>query len=260
MSSGNRPRAVVGEVDDDAALAVAAAAEIDVAKHVLLIGWRRFGKALDLLLPGLRHPGAAVRQRHHHGVAFDLRVERLRLVEAEHDARTLARLHELQAAQRGVVDGALVAGKAARRIEEIERDARRARDREAGRRVRRRRLQLEAHDGVARCAARDGHLLDRIRRLREGSARDEQGRDAREICDPSSACGEASRALPPTDAISAHFFCSCFWSACSRLSVLDRSDQSPDPSCTSSLSLISVSLMATTTPKFDPMWLPWRTW
>ena len=45
-------------------------------------------------------------QRHQHRVALDLRLERLRLVEVEHDARAVAGLDHVEAAQRGVVDRA----------------------------------------------------------------------------------------------------------------------------------------------------------
>ena len=64
------PVAVVGEVDDDAALAAAAATEVDVAQHVLRVAGTRFGEALHdlrarILLVGL------VEQRDQHGVALD---------------------------------------------------------------------------------------------------------------------------------------------------------------------------------------------
>ena len=51
----------------------------------------------------------------------------------------------------------------------------------------------------------------------------------------------------------AHLRRSCRCSASASWIVLDRSVQSPAPSCTSSLSLISASSISTTTPKFWPM-------
>ena len=66
-----------------------------------------------------------------HRVALDRGLERLRLVEVEHDARAVARLDHVQAAQRRFVHRALGRAQVVGRVEEVERDARRARDGEA---------------------------------------------------------------------------------------------------------------------------------
>ena len=62
-----------------------------------------------------------------------VRLERLRPVEVEHDARAVAGLDHVDAAQRDVVDGALRRAEAVAGVEEVERDPRRSRDRESGR-------------------------------------------------------------------------------------------------------------------------------
>ena len=64
-----------------------------------------------------------------------LRRERLRLVEVEHDARAVAGLDHVEAAQGGLVDRPLRGAEAVAGVEEVERDARRARDGEAGGRI-----------------------------------------------------------------------------------------------------------------------------
>ena len=68
----------VGEVDDDPALAAAAAAEVDVAQRVLHVAGPRLGEALHDLLA--RSSAGLVGQRDQHGVALDRRLERLRPV------------------------------------------------------------------------------------------------------------------------------------------------------------------------------------
>src|SRR4029450_4563931 len=95
-----------------------------------------------------------------------LPVERLRLVEVESPPRAIAGLDHVEAAQCGFVDRPLGRAQSVGRVEEIERDARRALDREAGRRVGRWILELEAHDDAAGTAARDGDSVDAVRPLR----------------------------------------------------------------------------------------------
>ena len=63
----------------------------------------RLGEALTPVRLGA-DGGRLVEQRDQHGVAFDLRLERLRLVEVEHDARPVARLDHVEAAQRRLAD------------------------------------------------------------------------------------------------------------------------------------------------------------
>ena len=132
------PVAAVGQVDDDAPLAVGAAAEVDVAQRVLDVARARLGEPLHDLRLGVELL-ALVEQRHQHRVALDRGLERLRPVEVEHDARAVAGLDHVDAAQRGIVDLALRGAETVGGVEEVERDARRARDREARRRIRRRR-------------------------------------------------------------------------------------------------------------------------
>ena len=121
----------VGQVDDEPAFAIAAAAEVDVAQRVLRLGGLRLGEALHGLLA--RADRLLVGQRHDHRAAFDRGLERLRLVEVEHDARAVAGLDDVEAAQRGFVDRALRRAEAVGGVEEVERDPRRARDGEGGR-------------------------------------------------------------------------------------------------------------------------------
>ena len=128
----------VGQVDDDPAFAIRAAAEVDVAQRVLRVAGARLREPLHRLLLRVELV-ALVDQRHEHGVAFDLRLEGLRPVEIEDDARPVARLDHVDAAQRDVVDGPLRRAEAVGGVEEIEGDARRRRDGEARRRIGRRR-------------------------------------------------------------------------------------------------------------------------
>ena len=114
-------RRVVGKVDDNAPLAVAAAAEVDVAQAVLEVIGPRLGKTLHLLR--LRDSLVAlVKQRDQHRVALDVGFECLRRVEIEHDARAAARLDQVEAAQRGVIDRLLRGANAVGGVEEVERD------------------------------------------------------------------------------------------------------------------------------------------
>src|SRR6185437_549041 len=109
------------------------------------------------------------------------------------------------------------------------------------------RLQREADDRIARCAARHRNLLDAVRSLTERDAGSGQRENPGETGDPR-VQGADAPLRPATGAIGVHFFSCVFWSACSRFSVLERSDQSPEPSCTSSFSLIPESVMSTITP------------
>ncbi len=118
--------------------AVGAAPEVDVAQRVLDVAGPRLGEPLHDLRLGVQLL-ALVEQRHQHGVALDLRLERLRPVEVEDDARPVARLDHVDAAQRDVVDRALRGAEAVAGVEKVERDARRRRDREARGRIGRRR-------------------------------------------------------------------------------------------------------------------------
>ena len=62
----------------------------------VLVGAARLGEALRRRRRGLARRGrAGVGQRDQDVVAFDLRVERLRLVQIEHDARAVAGLHDI---------------------------------------------------------------------------------------------------------------------------------------------------------------------
>ena len=147
----------------------------------------------------------------------------------------------------GVVDRALVAAEPVAGVEEVEGDPRRARDREAGGRIRRRRLQRELDDGVPGRAPGHRHRVDAVGPLGEGRSR---GRHRDRGKQPRDAAGHPR---PQRDGVKpderAHLFRSCrFASPCWSSSVLDRSVQSPAPSWTSSLSLISLSATPITTP------------
>ena len=92
----------VRQVDDDAPFAVATATEVDVAQRVLHLAGLGLGETLHGFRA--RPDGFLVVERHDDRVAFELGLERLRLVEIEHDARAIAGLDHVQAAQRGFVD------------------------------------------------------------------------------------------------------------------------------------------------------------
>jgi hypothetical protein len=79
---------VVGQVDDDAALARRTAPEVDVAKRVLDVAGTRFGELLHDLLLRVELL-ALVEERDHDRIALDLRFERLRPIQVEDDARAV---------------------------------------------------------------------------------------------------------------------------------------------------------------------------
>ncbi len=240
---------VVRQVDDKAPFAIATATEVDVAQRVLHLSGLGFGKTLHGI--GSRPDGFLVVERHDHRVAFEIGLEGLRLVEIEHHAGAIAGLDHVQAAQRGFVDRPLGRAQSVDRIEEIERDARRALDREAGRRIGRRILELKAHDDAAGTCARDRDAVDAVRLLRERDRRQakcvQRGKRGREASSPRHRRTEKSIADGR-----AHFLPWGLASACCNCSVLERSVQSPAPSCTSSFNLTSPSPMPVTTPKFCP--------
>ena len=241
----------VGQVDDDPALAVRAAAEIDVAQRVLRVAGPRLGEPLDRLRLGVQLV-ALVDQRHQHRVALDLRFERLRPVEIEDDARPVAGLDHVDAAQRDILDRPLRRAETVARIEEIEGDPRRRRDGEARGRIGGGVLQHELDDRASRSPLGHRHRIDAVGRLRERRA----GRDQRQQGQEPRARA-AGRSHPGHDVVKqnerAHFFRSCvFVSAWISCSVPVRSVQSPLPSCTSSFMRISLSVMPRITPKFCP--------
>jgi hypothetical protein len=231
-----------------AALAVAAAAEVDVAQHVLDVARPRLGEALDLLR-GRVEAVALVDQRDQHRVAFDVGLVGLRAVQVEHDARAVAGLDDVEAAERGVVDLALRRAEVVGRVEEVERDARRARDREPA-------------GGFC-----GGFLSWNRTIVRPEVPFDTVTWSMLLACDQAD-CANASAAIaasPVRAALARVAKCALIClpprgSGCWSCSEELRSVQSPALSCTSSLSLISVSLMPVTTPKFCPMKFPDRTW
>ena len=154
---------IVGEVDDDPAFTALAAPEIDVAQRMRRVVALGFGKALHLL--GLCGRRGLIRQRDQDRIALDVGLEGLRLVEVEHDARAIAGLDEVEAAQRRLRDLALRDAHAIGRIQKIEGDPRRALHGEPGGRIGRRRFQLEPDDGFTGRSARDGDLLEAVARL-----------------------------------------------------------------------------------------------
>ncbi len=245
------PGGGIGEVDDDPALAVRAAAEIDVAQRVLRVAGARLGESLHRLLLGVELI-ALVDESHQHGVALDLCFERLRPVEIEDDTRPVAGLDHVDAAQRDVLDQPLGRAETIAGVDEIESDPRRRRDREARGRIGGRVLQHELDDRPPRRAFRHRHRIDAVGRLRvrrAGAEEREQGQEPR--------ARAAGRSRPGHDVVNenerAHFFRSCvFVSAWISCSVPVRSVQSPLPSCTSSFMRISLSLMPRITPKFCP--------
>ncbi len=81
---------------------------------------RRFGAAAAA--------AALIGQGHQHGVAFDVGLEGLRLVEVEHHAGAVARLDDVDAAQGGVANILRRAAQAVAGIGKIERNARRVGD------------------------------------------------------------------------------------------------------------------------------------
>src|SRR5215831_20406240 len=88
---------VVGQIDDDASLAVLTAPEIDVAQRVGDFTGARLRKARHRRRR-YRSDGQArlLRQRDDHRVAVNLRVERLGFVQVEHDARAVSSLNHVE--------------------------------------------------------------------------------------------------------------------------------------------------------------------
>ena len=240
----------VGEVDDEPALAVAAATEVDVAHGVLHLARLGLGKALHILRARLGD--RLVVQRDQHRAALHPRVERLRTVEVEDDARAIARLDDVEAAQPRLVHGLDRGAEAVGRVEEVERDPRRARDGEGRRWIGRRALEVEAHHHAARACPGHGDVFEAVRALCGRDRRQQQGDDPEEHRAKDVAL--RPRVVFHSHGCSgAHHLRSCWFPpAGCKSSVLDRSAQSPAPSWISSFNLISPSPTFVITPKFCP--------
>ena len=98
-------------------------------------------------------------------------------------------------------------------------------------------FSVKRDDRAARRAARDGHLLDRVR-LRDGLRRPRSETQRRRTSAAAQRTRDCARRGANVLSYAAFIACSLCPSG-SRFSALDRSAQSPAPSCTSSLSLSS---------------------
>jgi hypothetical protein len=162
----------VRQVDDDAALTVPAAAEIDVPQGVRNLARPGLGETRHHGRLGTGDRAALIGQRHQDGIALKVGLKGLRFVEVEHHARAVARLHDVDAAQGGIADVLRRAAQAIAGIGKIERDARRVGDRESRGRVRQGTLQRELDHGAPRAGL--GHVqgIDAVGRLGAGGEGD----------------------------------------------------------------------------------------
>ena len=152
----------VRQVDDDTTFAIAPAPEINVAQSMSDFTRPRFRKPRYDLCFGARGAGRLIGQRHENGITLHLRVERLRLVQIEYDARPVACLHDIKASERRVADLLRGTAEAVAGVRKVERDARRVADREARGRIGQWRLQRELDDRPARARLGDAQRIDAV--------------------------------------------------------------------------------------------------
>ena len=118
----------VGEIDDDAPFAAAAAAKIDVAERMPAVAGALFREMLRDGGSGAGCRGVGASERDQHRAAVDLRVVAHRPRELEDHARAVARLHEVDAPQVSFRHVLHPARQGTGGIQKIERDPRRVVD------------------------------------------------------------------------------------------------------------------------------------
>src|SRR5262249_20913015 len=151
----------VGEVHDDAAFPRAAAPEVDVAQSMTLLTRLRFGKMSSHAARASHRSGAL--QGDEEGLAVDLRVVAQGARQIEHEARAVASLDYVDAAQVAFGDVLAGASQRAARIGEIERDSRWVVDGETRRRVGRRLFHRHLDDDLAAGLRGNVNCLDGVR-------------------------------------------------------------------------------------------------
>ena len=137
----------VGQIDDDAALAGAPAAEVDVADRMLGVA-AAVGEARRLAA----RRGLADRRLgkgDQHVAAIDTRFVRHGAAQIEHQARAVGALHDIHAAQLALADLLRGTPEAVRGVRKVEGDARRIGDGKIRRHVRQGLLGGDPHDGLA---------------------------------------------------------------------------------------------------------------
>ena len=221
----------IRQIDDDPSFAVTPATKVDVAQRMRGLAWACLGEAG--YRRRLRGNGRRFAQRDHDRIAFDLGFERLGLVQIENDARAIACLDDIDAAQRRITDFLRRATHAVAGVGKIKRDPRRIVDREAGRWIGQWRLQREPDDRAARASLGDREVLDAVRGLRQCLTDIEQKQRRN---GGNGDCLQPMLAFRFCGSRGSHLRRSCLVSASASWSLLVRSVQSPAPSCTSSLS------------------------
>ena len=160
LLSDINPGIAIGQLDDHPAGTVGAAPEVDIAQRGSPVGHpglreRRGGRWTRTAGAGSRRDGDE------HGFAVNLGIVCYGALEVQYHTGTIAHLNHVDAAQFTLADILTVAAERIDRVWKIERDSRRIRDQESGRRIAGLVLQVDLENHRS-SLLRDIHGFDRV--------------------------------------------------------------------------------------------------